>query len=133
MKLTKTKIENSTLPLKGQQFLWDSEVRGFGVRLTPTGRTYIIQGRVDGVTRRISLGRHGIITLQEARKKAQKKLSGMLEGIDPVIEKKRAEAYSLTLRELAQKYLNDRKDLKPSSQADILKHIKTSFKIPSRV
>jgi len=127
MKLTKTIIENSTLPLRGQQFLWDSEITGFGIRLTKSTRTYIAQGRVNGVDRRISLGRHGVITLQEARRKAKKELSGMLEGIDPAIEKKRIEAYSLTLREITERYLRDRRDLKPSSRADILKHLNKAF------
>lgn len=127
MKLTKTIIENSVLPLKGQQFLWDSELKGFGVRLTPGGRAYIAQGRVNGVNRRVSLGKHGVITLQEARRKAKKQLSGMFDGIDPVVEKKRSEAFSLTLRAIADSYLKARRWLKPSSRADILKHINKSF------
>ena len=127
MKLTKAIVESAILPEKGQRFLWDSETRGFGVRLTPSGHMYIVQGRVNGITRRVSLGKHGIITLQQARRKAQKELSAMLEGIDPSIEKKRAEAYSLTLREIADRYLKDRRDLKPSSRSDILKHINKAF------
>lgn len=127
MKLTKKTVENLPLPESGQVLIWDSEQKGFGLRLTPSGRMYIIQGRVGRVSRRVSLGKHGVITLQEARKKAQRELSAMNEGVDPAIEKKRAVAYSLTLKELAQKYIKDRKDLKPSSQADIQKHIKTSF------
>lgn len=127
MKLTKKIVEGESLPEKGQCFLWDSETRGFGIRLTPTGRTYIAQGRVNGVTRRVSLGRHGIITIQEARKKAQDELSRMGNGIDPVIEKKRADAYSMTLREITNNYLRDRRDLKQSSRADILKHLNKSF------
>ena len=127
MKLTKNIVESTALPKKGQAFLWDSELRGFGLRLTPAGRAYIVQGRVNGVSRRISLGRHGIITLQEARRKAQKELSSMLEGIDPAIEKKRIEVYSFTLREITDGYLRDRRDLKPSSRADILKHLNKAF------
>lgn len=129
MKLTKATVENATLPQKGQKFLWDSEVKGFGVRLTPTGRAYIVQSRVGGKTRRVSLGRHGIITLQEARKQAQRELVSMLQGKDPVIEKKRAEAYSLTLRDITKDYLKDRRTLKPSSRADILKHLNKAFSL----
>jgi len=129
MKLTKATVENATLPKKGQSFLWDSETRGFGVRFTPTGRTYIIQGRVNGKSRRVSLGRHGVITLQQARKQAQKELVSMLQGKDPVIEKKRAEIYSLTLREITEDYLKDRRNLKPSSKKDILKHLNKSFQL----
>jgi len=127
MKLTKNIVESTELPKKGQAFLWDSETRGFGVRLTPSGRMYIVQGRVNGISRRVSLGKHGVITLQQARKKAQKELSAMLEGIDPAIEKKRNEAYSKTLREIADEYLKDRPDMKSSSRADVLKHINKAF------
>jgi len=127
MKLTKAMVEGSVLPEKGQAFLWDSEVKGFGVRLTPSARTYIVQGRVSGEDRRVSLGRHGILTVQEARNKARAQLSAMLEGVDPVVEKKRSEAYALTLQELSEKYIEARRDLKPSSIADIKKHIEKSF------
>lgn len=127
MKLTKSIVENSTLPTQGQTFLWDSELRGFGVRLNPAGRTYIVQGRVNGVDRRVSLGKHGILTVQEARNKARAQLSSMLGGIDPVVEKKRSDAYALTLEKLSEKYIEARRDLKPSSIADIKKHIEKSF------
>jgi integrase len=127
MKITKSIVEGSTLPLKGQTFIWDSDPKGFGLRLTPTARTYIVQGRVKGIDRRVSLGRHGVLTVQEARKKAQATLAAMGEGIDPVVEKKRVEAYSLTLEKLAEQYIEARRDLKPSSIADIRKHIKKSF------
>jgi integrase len=127
MKLTKTIIENSTLPENGQYFIWDSELRGFGVRLNPAGRTYVVQGRVKGEDRRVSLGRHGVLTVQEARNKARAHLSAMLDGVDPVLEKKRSEAYALTLEKLSEKYVEARRDLKPSSIADIKKHIEKSF------
>lgn len=51
----------------------------------------------------------------------------MLGGKDPAIEKKRAEAYSKTLREIAGEYLKDRSDMKESSRADILKHVNKAF------
>lgn len=127
MKLTKKIVEGLQLPASGQTFVWDDEVRGFGLRLTPSAKAYIVQGRVKGIDRRVTLGRHGIITLQEGRQKARKELSRMTEGKDPVVEKKRAEAFALTLRELAEKYIADRRDLKPSSIADINKHLRTSF------
>lgn len=127
MKLTKSVVENTILPEKGQAFLWDSEVRGFGVRLTPSSKTYIVQGRVGGVERRVSLGRHGVLTVQQARNKALTVLSSMGNGVDPVAEKKRSEAYALTLNELSEEYIKARHDLKPTSIADIKKHLQKSF------
>ncbi len=127
MKLTKATVEAASLPEKGQTFIWDDDLRGFGVRLTPTAQTYIVQARVNGVTRRVSLGRHGTITLQQARKKAVKELSKMVEGIDPILEKKRLKAESVSLRQVVEDYLGDRKDLKESSRADIRKHLSKAF------
>ena len=133
MKLTKKIIENLPYPKTGQQFIWDDDLTGFALRLTPTKKTYIAQGRVrvqgKRLERRVSLGEHGIITLQEARRKAQKELSAMLEGKDPVEEKKRDVAYALTLRDIADKYLKARRELKESSKADIEKHLNKSFAV----
>ena len=127
MELKKDVIENTKLPAKGQVFLWDDELKGFGVRLTPNARTYIVQARVKGKTRRVTLGKHGVLTLQQARKRAIKELSKMLEGVDPTKEKKRAEAQAVTLEQLISAYVKDRRNLKESSRADIHKHLKTSF------
>lgn len=131
MKLTKTIVDNLPLPKAGQKFIWDDDLTGFALRLTPTKKTYVAQGRVrvqgKRQERRVSLGEHGVITLQEARRKAQKELSAMLDGKDPIAEKKRDTAYSLTLRDIADKYLKARRELKETSKADIEKHINKSF------
>lgn len=127
MKLKKDVIESTALPGKGQIFLWDDELKGFGVRLTPSARTYIVQARVSGKTRRVTLGKHGVLTTQEARKRAVKELSKMLAGVDPALEKKRAEARAVTLEQLVTAYIADRRNLKESSKADIFKHLNTSF------
>ena len=132
MKLTKTIVDNLALPKVGQKFIWDDDLTGFALRLTPTKKTYIAQGRVrcqgKSKERRVSLGEHGILTLQEARRKAQKALSAMNEGKDPIVEKMTAIAYAKTLREFAEDYIENKKDkLKQSSKDGILKHVNKSF------
>lgn len=127
MKLTKKIVDGLPLPQKGQRFIWDQELKGFGVRLNPSGKTYIVQSRVKGIERRVSLGRHGVITADDARKKAIAELSKMLEGIDPAAEKAREKAYAKTLRELADEYIKAHGDLKASSISDINKHVNRSF------
>jgi len=126
-KLSKSIIESIKLPEKGQSFLWDIEIKGFGVRFTPTARSYIVQGRVRGRDRRVTLGKHGVLTVQQARKRAQRELSKMSEGKDPSKEKKRREAQGVTLRQVVEAYLKDRRNLKESSRADIMKHLEGSF------
>ncbi|MGP8152969.1 MAG: tyrosine-type recombinase/integrase [Smithella sp.] len=129
MKLTKKIVEELPFPAVGQTLVWDDEIPLFGLRISAAKKTYIVQGRVrgEGTLRRVSLGSHGVITLQQARQKARKALAAMGEGKDPIEEKKRSEAYALTLNDITKKYLEDRIELKQSSRADIEKHLKKSF------
>ncbi|MDP1550508.1 MAG: integrase family protein [Nitrosomonas sp.] len=133
MKLTKSKVEGFPVPIDGQALYWDDELRGFGVRVTPSGaRSYIAQGRVSGKTRRVTLGAHGKLTCDEARKRARAALVALDDGVDPQIEKKRNEALSVTLREVAAEYCRERRtnkggELKASSKNDIHKHVNKNF------
>ncbi len=136
MKFTKRTVDNLQLPKSGQVFVWDSEMKGFGIRLNPAGKTYIVQMRVKDDTaiarnwknRRVTIGRHGILTLQDARIMAREVLAKMSKGNDPVVERKRKEVQIKTLRTLADDYIAAHTDLKPSSIADINKHVDRSFK-----
>jgi integrase len=131
MKLTKRSVEGLSLPENGQKLIFDEDLPGFGIRLTPGSKVYIAQARVNGTTRRVTLGRHGPLTCEEARKKATIELSKMLQGKDPVVEKARVQVFSKTLRQLADDYIAvhtaSDKGLKPSSIADINKHVDRSF------
>ena len=129
MKFTKANIEKLQLPEPGKRLIiWDSETTGFGLRLTQGGKMYIAQGRVNGETRRVSLGKHGILTLDDARKEAKKTLAKMLSGTDPNFEKKRKKAATLTLQQVTESYLKARRELKANSRADIEKHLAHAFK-----
>ncbi len=66
-------------------FLWDGELRGFGVRVKPSGlKSYLVQYRnADGATRRLVLGHHGVTTAKRARDLARAKLVEVSEGLDP--------------------------------------------------
>ena len=69
-------------PAETDYFEWDSELPGFGIRIMPTGRkTYMIQYRDDGGrTRRKRLGRHGVVTAEDARKDARELLASVARG-----------------------------------------------------
>ncbi len=66
-------------------FAWDTELRGFGVRVKPSGvKSYLIQYRnVEGRTRRLVLGQHGALTPEAARDLAREKLTAVAEGENP--------------------------------------------------
>ena len=72
MQLTKRAIEALKVGTSSDQWLWDTKVNGFGIRVKPTGRkTYVVQYRNEhGRTRRFTLGQHGVLTVSQARKAA---------------------------------------------------------------
>jgi integrase len=82
-KLTKRSVEK--LPVLDQDYItFDSEVNGFGVRVMPSGRrSYMVQYRSGGRTRRIAIGQHGAVTVELARKKAKELLGSVAAGQNP--------------------------------------------------
>ena len=69
-KITKRQVD-SIQPEAKDIFLWDTDIRGFGLKVTPTGtKTYLFQYRMGGrghPTRRYTIGPHGPLTPDEAR------------------------------------------------------------------
>ena len=85
-KLTKRFVESCAVS-GTDYFVWDDEVKGFGVRVMATGvRTYQIQYRKGGRTRRASIGRHGVVTADQARSRAKMLLGKVASGENPVEE-----------------------------------------------
>ena len=64
---------------------WDSKLSGFGVRVYPSGsKVYLVQTRSGGKSRRLTIGRHGLITADQARRKAARIIADIKAGHDPV-------------------------------------------------
>lgn len=118
-KLTKQVVEKIE-PKNGREIiLWDSELPGFGVRVKPTGRrSYLIQYRSKGRSRRMTLGPHGVLTPTKARHLAIERLTDVLRGLDPA-ELKCAAITTPRMSELFERYLEQhaRPKKKPSSVA----------------
>lgn len=112
MRLTKLQIEKAKYDPNSTQrarcILWDTEVRGFGLRIYPSGaKTFIISYRCQGRKRLMTLGPYGVLTLEQARANARKKLIEVLEGGDPLAARKnkdRAETVSKLCKEYMAKY-----------------------------
>ncbi len=68
VKLTKAIIDKIPHTSQGQMFLWDAELRGFGLCISRFSKTFVAQRDVNGRSRRVTLGRYGIITPDQARK-----------------------------------------------------------------
>ncbi|WP_444461177.1 Arm DNA-binding domain-containing protein [Rhodobacter capsulatus] len=78
---------------------------GYGLRVTATGiRAFVAQGRVKGKAVIVTIGRLGLYTEDQARKRAQSLLQQMRDGIDPRDVKREDEAMSITLRQVADAY-----------------------------
>ena len=64
---------------------WDSSLASFGVRVYPSGRkVYVVQTRAGGKSRRVTVGRHGDIAPDRARKDAAKIIARIKAGLPPV-------------------------------------------------
>lgn len=106
-RLTKRTVD-ATRPAAGQDVvLWDSALPGFGLRVKPSGRkSYIVQFRNrQGTSRRLTLGAHGVLTPDEARRQAKQLLAEVERGADPVTEREK-ERRAASVAELAQLYLD---------------------------
>ncbi len=76
-------------PQSGQAFAWDTKLSGFGVRVSASGKkVYIAQGRVNGRTVRVTIGRADHLTCEQARTLAKARLGEMAAGTDRNREKK---------------------------------------------
>jgi len=84
-KINKTTVED----LKPRQFLADIEVRGFCCRCLPSGARWYGLRYTDAARRQrwVSIGQHGNVTAEQARKKAKALAGAVAEDRDPVLEK----------------------------------------------
>lgn len=132
--LTKELIERLPAPEKGQAFyrhgaelpealgggILDASLSGLGVRVTATGvKAFVLERRVKGgKVRRVTVCRVGDLSVDAARRKAEKLVGEIAQDLDPVAEKKRREAEAVTLADAVKEYLATR-DLKPRTVRDV--------------
>jgi integrase len=126
-KITKYQVDKLT-PREKDQFLWDPDVKGFGLKCTPTGKkVYILQYRVFGssTAKRFTIGPHGTYTPETARQEAKGLLGDIAKGIDPA-DNKAKERQAQTLKTFAAHYLADYAELhkKPRSAAEDDRNLK---------
>jgi Arm DNA-binding domain len=93
-------------PGGGDLFAWDDSLRGFGIRIKPSGSSsLLVQYRTrQGNTRRYSFGKVGTLTPEEARAKAKKLLAEVENGNDPSAQRHETRE-ALTVAELCELYL----------------------------
>lgn len=118
-KLTK-RIVDAAQPAEGRQLLlWDSEVKGFALRVTPAGaKAYILNYRnAQGRERRITIGRHGSPwTVDDARQRARDLLHRIVQGADP-LDTRATDRAAMTVGDLADLYLEEGPAARPNKKA----------------
>ena len=109
MTLTVRTVE-ALQPEKKSYTAWDDKLTAFGVRVQPSGlRSCLVNYRVGdrgrkAPNRRIVIGRHGLVTPDQARRRAREILGRVALGEDPLAERARSRAMP-TLRQAFEDYL----------------------------
>lgn len=109
VKLTKRAVDGLAYAGTGRNpdYRWDPEVKGFGVRVYPTGlKTFLVAYRSGTRKRFLKLGTFGKdMTAEEARKRAIAVLGDVVRGADPA-ESRDQDRQGETVRELCAAYLD---------------------------
>src|SRR5262245_57573541 len=133
-RITKRAVD-AAKPRKTDSYLWDQELPGFGLKVTPAGRkVYFVQYRLGGRrgrTRRVTIGQHGQITPILARDEAKRLLGTIATGRDPAAERDKAKAdrsVATVLDQFMAEHVNPK--LKPTT-AEAYQRVARLYVLPS--
>ena len=122
------------LPVSDRETVyWDRKLPGFGVRVHPSGsKVYMVHKRSGGKSRRITIGRHGVWSLEAARREAGGIIARLEKGETP--SRPGADSPSATeptIAEQAEQYMTDHVAVrcKPTT-ARSCRHILDKFLLP---
>ena len=87
-KLNRRSISRRTveaLKVEKDTVFWDRDLPGFGIRVYASGtKMYVVQSRTKGKSVRVTVGRHGVISADEARRRAARIVNRIKAGeVDP--------------------------------------------------
>jgi integrase len=133
IKITKRQVD-AIRPGERDRFLWDSQLKGFGLKVTTAGRkVYVLQYRMGGrglPVKRYTIGNHGDYTPDQARNIAEKLRGSIRNNVDPGAAKRKAIAdqrAAITIKQLCERYLENPPPKKSSTLATdrgrIIRHI----------
>ena len=117
-KLTKRLVDATPFAGTGQRFVRDTDLAGFALRVTKGSKTFVLERRVHGRVRRLTIGPYGPLSVEQARDKALVLAGEIVQGGDPA-QDRQARNRELTFGELADVYLQRHAVRKRSAQNDI--------------
>jgi integrase len=118
-RLTDTMVRKTLAPATGQSILWDEDVKGFALRVTTGGaKSFLLDYRVDGRQRRITIGSYPDWSVQAARQTAKDLKRDVDAGRDPMGQR-HADRVAPTLQDVWERYQEEHLPRKaPRAQAD---------------
>jgi integrase len=126
-KINKSVVDNAEAPAKGDTWIWDSELEGFGIRIQASGRkTYVVRYRARDAARtqrKMTIARCSDLPPDRAREQARKVFASIAEGEDPAGEKHKARAAAApnqkTVERMFQAYVAHLKEQSPDSAVEV--------------
>lgn len=125
MNLTKTAIDKIPFTDSGQVLYHDQNLKGFLLRVGRNSKAFCVYSTVNRKSRQITIGRYGVYTVEQARKKARDLLYNMSNGIDPVAEQEDQKRKNMTLGELVDEFMHVRKTLTPHTRRQYRSSLRT--------
>lgn len=116
-KLSDQIVREAELPPSGNRVVYDTKLPGFGLRITAKGaRSFVLNYRIKGRERRITIGQYPVWTVLAARKQAEQLRHDVDVGLDP-LEERIAERSAPTIRDLFGRYESEHLPTKAARSA----------------
>ena len=116
-KLTKQVIDETPFPLAGQVFVRDAELPGFALRVTQGRKSFVLEKRIRGRMRRLTIGPYGPLTVEQARTLAKTHVGAIAQGTDPA-QIRQDRLHEPTFGDLTAQYLERHAPRKRSARDD---------------
>ena len=102
------RIVRDSKPEAKTRILWDSQVKGLGLRITPAGaKSFVLNYRVAGRERRATLARASELSLKAARARAGEELASIRTGNADPLERRREAKQAPTVADGLERFFNE--------------------------
>lgn len=126
-RVNKTLLAKLTAADRGSYFCWDTELTGFGVRITSNGiKTFVLKVTVNGKRPLQKIGIYPGVSVEVARSEAKRRIGVIASGGNPIADKIREKLESVTLEQCFDDYFRLR-ELKPSTIHGMKTELKNTF------